>query len=104
MVTNWPRPSTTERKVRENADNAPGFCNPSNRRRPSGRSRPNLVDPSFFPTTRPTSCNAGSAPGTRSIASASLPIGSAANRSAGLTSFVTPPLLTSTMRSTMCGY
>ena len=104
MVTNCPRPSTTARTVRENADNAAGSANLASRSIPLDRSRPCLVEPRNVFAARPASFNAGIAPGRRSAASDSAPIGSAANRSAGVTSFVTPPLLTNTRRSTICGY
>ena len=50
-----------------------------------------------MPTTRPKICSAGTAPGIRSSASASLPIGIDAKRNAKFTSLVTPPVPTSTM-------
>ncbi len=53
---------------------------------------------------RPANFTAGTAPGRRNATSDSAPIGIAASRRAGVTSFVTPPQLTNTRRSTICGY
>ena len=103
MVTIWPRQSTTARSVRVNAADAVGSGRPASTRSTSGRSCPMPVDPSTSPTTRPATCRAGSTKGSRSSASASLPIGSEASRSAMLTSLVTPPAPTRISRSTNCG-
>ena len=103
MVTTWPRQSTTARRVRANADDAVGSGRSARIRSTSGRSRPTPVEPNTAPAMRPTTCSAGSTIGSRSSASASLPIGSEAMRSATLTSLVTPPAPTRISRSTNCG-
>ena len=103
MVTICPRQSTTARRVRVNAAEAVGSGRSARIRSTlgqvaaqAGRSERQARHP------RPQ-LNAGSTSGSRSSASASLPIGNDASRSATLTSLVTPPAPTRTSRSTSCG-
>ncbi len=101
MVTICPRQSTTARKVRVNAD--------GRRRLRQVVQDPQHVGQVVAQTgrsqrhaerSRPPICNAGSTKGSRSSASASLPIGNDASRKATLTSLVTPPAPTRISRST----
>ena len=69
----------------------------------SGISRLTPDEPSTGAPRRPISRSAGSTIGSRNTASASLPNGNDATRSAMLTSLVTPPAPTRISRSTSCG-
>ena len=80
MVTIWPRQSTTARSVRVNAAEAIGSGRSASTRSTSGRSWPSPVDPNSRPAARPAICKVGSTNGSRSNASASLPIGNDASR------------------------